>query len=68
MGSAHTHSVLLGGEKGFEDAIGIFEADAAILHFDAEDAGILHPGAQGQGSPAFGDRSQHVAVIRFRPA
>ena len=47
-GQAHTHSVLLGGEKGFEDAIRILQADAAILHFDADGAGILHPGAQGQ--------------------
>ncbi len=29
---AHTHSVLLGGEKGFEDAIGMLQADATILH------------------------------------
>jgi hypothetical protein len=39
-GQAHTHSVLLGGEKGFEDAIRMLQANAAILHFDADGAGI----------------------------
>jgi len=43
-GQAHTHSVLLGGEKGFEGAIGMLQADAAILHFDSDGGGIMQPG------------------------
>jgi hypothetical protein len=62
-GQAHTHSVLLGGEKGLEDAIRMLQARTAILHFDADGAGIMQPGAQDQSSPASGDGIHRVHAV-----
>ena len=61
-GQSHTHSVLLGGKKRFEDTIGI-RSPMPLSCTSTRIRWIMQPGAQGQGSPAFGHRVHRVHAV-----